>query len=382
MSAAAIKGSESLSKNDMEKLKQLEKDPMMSQLLSKLIESAKVTAVKESKEKKVCPCAVEVLRKNALEILEKDNEKELFVYAQGDGKEKIYTQCSRPIYEKDNEKEKFCWKHSQVNVLHPENVILFEKIKESDTSRTLGMDDQYFTATPISKTAKDTLNFICSYEIKKAFAEALGEEIPENISTENETVVKVLEDDQEIDIEEQIEEEEEVVEDEEADEDKEDEEEVDCKEITTNDGRTLYFNSESKQVYSPEGDESGKELGILTEVSELTTLQLNGVYQIVAAPIEFNSIDYLRCALSDKLYQFIDNEMKLVGKVTMQKNGEYKVHLTPDKKTISTKKEIPKKEATTVKKDSVPKKDSKKDESTKKEAIVSTTSKKPISGKK
>jgi len=364
MSKTAIIGGESLSKNEMEKLKQFEKDPLMSQLLNKLIESAKVDAVKESKEKKICPCAVEVQRKNALEILEKDNEKEMFVYAQGDSKEKIYTQCTRPIYEKDNEKEKFCWKHSQVNAQHPENIILFEKIKESDTSRSLGMDDTVFTTSPASKTAKDTLNFICSYEIKKAFAEALGEDVPEQPTdtTEDEKEVKVV-DDQDEEVEETVEGASEEAGDE---EENAEEDEIDCQEITTNDGRQLYWNSQTNQIYSPEGDESGKELGILTPVAELTTLQLNGVYQIVANPIEYNSVNYLRCALSDKLYQSADSEMKLVGKVTMQKNGEYKVHLAQEKKATPAKKEVPKKEATSSKKESTPAKKSE-SSSTKKE---------------
>ena len=91
---------QNLSKKDMDKLKKFEEDPLMSQLINKLIKSGVETALKESQKKTICPVAVKVAKKKALELLEKDDDKhELIIYQASGQKDQIFTQCTRPQYE-------------------------------------------------------------------------------------------------------------------------------------------------------------------------------------------------------------------------------------------------------------------------------------------
>ena len=319
---------EQMSPADMKKLKELEKDPIMSQLLNKLIDSRVETAIKESKEKKICPCAVVVSKKKAQEILESELEEDkvpLHISTIGtDGKEQISTQCTRPTYEK----EKYCWKHCQVSAKNPDNIIPFEKIKEDVKGREATLDDEIFTTTA-TKQSKDILNFIRTPSLVNIFAEAIGHKGAVNIS-----ISKIVDTDADADAEADEEA------DEEADADADEEEsEAQCKEVTTTDGRTLYLAEDTGTIYSPEGDDGGKELGTLMTVSDKTTLEIDGENKIVANEVKYNKKDYYRCALSDVLYQSVDDKLVNVGKVAMQKNGEYKVTLTPAKKeTVPAKK--------------------------------------------
>jgi len=306
-----------MSKEDLAKLSKLEKDPVMSQLLNKLIESRIETAIKESKEKKICPCSVVVGKKKAMEILESESEEdkvELFISSVED-KDQIFTQCTRPTYEK----EKYCWKHCQVYTSKPDNIVMFEKIKQDVKSREAKLEDEIFTITS-SKQSKETLNFIRSQNLINIFAKAIGHEGEVNINIKKSASIKDTDDDDN-----------EVADADEAEEEAADDasDEVQCKEISTSDGRKLYLDEATGQIYSPEGDDQGKELGVLMTVDDKTSLEIDGEHKIVAKEHKYNKKDYFRCALSDKLYQSVEDKLSLVGKVTAQKNGEYKVTLTP-----------------------------------------------------
>jgi len=341
-----LKSKEQMSAADMKKLKELEKDPIMSQLLNKLIESRIETAIKESKEKPICPSAVIVSKKNAQKALESTEEEDkipLFISAIGpDGKEQIYTHCTRPTYKK----EKYCWKHCQVSEKKPDNIIPFEKIKEDVKSRPAELGDEIFTVTSTKQT-KETLNFLRTKELVNIFAKAIGHTGAVNINIQKKEK-KVAEDDADAD-----EDADEDADDDEDKDDDEDEDETSCKEIMTSDGRKLYLDEATDTVYSPEGDDAGKELGTLKTVSDKTTLEIDGEFKIVANEVKYNKKDYYRCALSDVLYQDIAGDDKLVnvGKVALQKNGEYKVTLTaaPKKAAPAAKKDSPTaKKATTT----------------------------------
>jgi len=361
MEALANMNTENLSKKDLAKFKQLEKDPLMSQLISKLVQNEIKVAIEKSNEKKICPASVKMGKKKALELLENGNEKyELYIFQEEGQKTQVFTQCTRPQYQD----EKHCWKHCQVYSENPDNVIAFDKIKENDNSREADADDEFFKATPVKKSAnKEFINFIRSDEMIKIFKEAIGDaignlseaneddeqseteandvddededeqseaEAKDDEEDEDEQSETEAKDDEEVEEANEADEDAEEAEDDEDEEDEEDEDEdgLECKEITTSDGRLLYLDDKTQTIYSPDGDDGGSEMGTLVAVSDKTSLEIDGKSHIVAKPINYQKKEYQRCVLSDKLYQKVGKQLKQVGKVQKLKNGDYKVTLS------------------------------------------------------
>lgn len=352
METLAKINTENLSKKDMAKLKQLEKDPLMSQLISKLVQNEVKDAIKKSSEKIICPASVKMGKKKALELLESGNEKslELFIHQLEGQKAQVFTQCTRPQYEDD----KYCWKHCQVYSQNPDNVITFDKIKENEESREADPDDDFFKAAPPKKPAnKEIINFIRSEEMINIFKEAIGDALDNMVEDVDDDTAdqqsesdadeadedEVEDDDQQSEADAEAEDDE--VEEADDDDDEEgDEDALECKEITTTDGRLLYLDEDSKIIYSPDGDDGGSEMGTLIQVADKTSLMIDDKFHIVANPINYQKKQYQRCALSDKLYQKVGKQLKQVGKVQKLKNGDYKVTLTA---TASNKKQQGKK---------------------------------------
>lgn len=107
-------------------------------------------------------------------------------------------------------------------------------------------------------------------------------------------------------------------------EDESSEEEVECEEIKTIDGRTLYLDPINNKIYNPEGDNSGNEFANFIEVEyKKAPIKYKEKYYICGVKFEYEDTEYIKCKLTNKVFSF-DEPHEFIGKIT-EKKGEIKL---------------------------------------------------------
>jgi hypothetical protein len=113
-------------------------------------------------------------------------------------------------------------------------------------------------------------------------------------------------------------------EEEDSEESDSDSEGVPCNEIRTNKNKLLWFNEKTGDVYEPEGDDGGLEIGVLTEISkEFHNIQYNKKFYTVLAEIIDKNKDNKKifcCVLTNSLF---DSDLNFIGtrELIKDKNG-------------------------------------------------------------
>jgi hypothetical protein len=102
------------------------------------------------------------------------------------------------------------------------------------------------------------------------------------------------------------------------------EEQISCEEITTLKGETLFYDKNTNIVYRPDQDESGKDIGFLTEIiKKYSTIYFeeNKKYYTVITDIKDSTgTEYKRCTITDK---FFNKKLKFMGKLSLIENNKY-----------------------------------------------------------
>ena len=102
---------------------------------------------------------------------------------------------------------------------------------------------------------------------------------------------------------------------------------IEVEEITTKNGRQLYYDKENNRVLEPEGDGEGAELGELIKTTNKDAdVEYDGEFYFIGRHEKYNGVEYTICALSDKVF---DSKMKLVGSVV--KNDPLEIKLKKKK---------------------------------------------------
>jgi len=326
------------------------KDPQYQELFKKFLKSQ--ADGKEIKSKPTCPSAVKIATKADVN---KSIEENINVYClkSKDNKSEYYRHCTRPVTEgKQN-----CHSHNKQVESNPDHVLNFEDdVVNNSNSIKMGKGDiLVIKKQPSNKTTDENPDPIIVVKISKNIKDQLSKfantnlddtkEKEETDSEENEKAESDFEDnesneeDEEIETEEveatEIEEAVEETEEEEEEEDEEDEEDegTDCKEFQTKDGRTLYLEPNENQILELDDQGEGTPLGVYTVVNDKNApIEMNGEQVIAANDFKQGKFNYLRCGLSNKLYQQKEKNIIKVGRVDVTKNGTFKVFLDNVKK--------------------------------------------------
>jgi hypothetical protein len=102
---------------------------------------------------------------------------------------------------------------------------------------------------------------------------------------------------------------------------------VSCIQIETLKGKILWLNQENNCIYEPEGDDEGKELGILKKIKKknATILYKDDYYTVIEERDHEKKGEIYRCVLSNNLF---DKKMNLIGTLEHLRNNEYRYNFT------------------------------------------------------
>jgi hypothetical protein len=96
-----------------------------------------------------------------------------------------------------------------------------------------------------------------------------------------------------------------------------------CVEIVSRQGKLLYLDTSNMKMYSPEGDDSGHEIGIMTKVMDHNAcINKDGDFFIVAKPFNDKRHDYCYCVLTKQCYLVKNSELTRRGSVNISNSGE------------------------------------------------------------
>lgn len=299
--------------------------------------------VKDGMNRSICPSSVKITSRPAVNKYLEEGKRSVYevITKKDDGKTETayYTSCTRTI----NGGKKYCYKHNDVFEKNPEKISDFEDIISN--AKRLEKKDTLDVKVKETRKTTDTnpdpiIAITMTKEIKKMFANVMKQMASEdNILPSDTKNSSSSEEEVEADAEPEVESEKDSSDDasSESEKEKSDDDETDAIPITTKDGRELGLEQDTELVYDVDSDGNGTELGKLTSVSDDSApIEYQGSNCIVAVELNDGGIDYLRCAVSNKLYKKGSKSIVKVGKVNKIKTGGYKVIL--DSPTVKSSK--------------------------------------------
>ena len=211
--------------------------------------------------------------------------------------------------------------------------------KDSDIKKTNSKKVKEVTKNNTSENISNLISMISTIDksselLKKPIIKEELENIKLELKEEEESLDDESEDEESEDEESEDEESENEVskcekleKDDESIDNNSDDEGVSCIPIYTNKNKLLWYNSEDQTVYEPEGDDGGKEIGILKEISkEYHTINYNDKSYTVLIELSDKSKGKIYCCvLTDSLF---DKKLNFIGVRTKVKNNEYRFDFT------------------------------------------------------
>lgn len=313
-------------------------DPDLLKLAQQL--AKQMNSGKESKrtknDKSICPAAVKVQTKGR--VNDKIEKGETVYRLKNDNKDEYFSSCTRTILEG----KKLCFKHNEAQSKNPDNLYMFDDISGNNDSYKMGKKDLLEVRKTSNKkeSTQKNPNPIITVSLTKALRDQMESFVDadtDNKDHDDDPTDDHDESQEESDNEEASVHEEETPEQEDASEESEQEEDSDDEastiEFSTKDGRTLYLDQSNETVYELDDESEGVEIGKLMTVNDSSApIYLESMKSdcIVGTELVDNGKEYIRCTVSNKLYQQKAKNLVLVGHVNVAKNKSLKVVL--DKK--------------------------------------------------
>ena len=312
-------------------------DPDLLKLAKQL--ASKMKTGKET-DKSICKAAVKIPTKNRInDKIQKGD----VVYRMKDSndKEGYFSHCILSCVDGED----YCFKHNK----NPDNFLVFEDIVSNNDSYKMGKGDLLkVRKTSNKKTTTDKnpnpiITVSLSNKLRKQILSLANlDNETDSISEVEEEEKSVVEESEKEDDASTEEIEKEVVKDDsennsendsENDSDDDSGDEASTISILTKDGRELYLDQDDNTVYELDDDNEGVDIGKLIPVNDSTApifMDEMSSNCIVGKELVDKGKDYIRCTVSNKLYQKKSKKMNCIGHVNIAKNGSLKVVL--DKK--------------------------------------------------
>jgi hypothetical protein len=297
-------------------------------------------------DKTICPASVKIASKPQVNKFIDEGRRDVYKVSKSDddGKEQIsyYTQCTRTL---GNSASKYCYKHHQMFQDNPDKLNDFEDIIVD----AIKMNKADKLEIKVKETRQTTdpnpdpiLIVNVNNDMKKMFAKTLA-----SINESSSDAKNASDDDKSASDDDNASNDDNASDDDKSasDDDNEtngpsddDKDEVDSDAsdsddgteaiaIETKDGRELHLDQDSDDIYDVDDDGNGTLMGKLTNVSDSKApIEYNGSNCIVAVDVDIQNKknNYVRCALSNKLYEKKGSKLVKVGRVSSTKNGGFK----------------------------------------------------------